>query len=798
MTLVSTACGCADVNTVSPTSFALSSGSASPTNLAAFPAANPIPNVGSSYDNNLHVNTDPASNGYWPASTITIGLTSQSSLVDLVTLGLPQSCSSRGLFRPPVPPPPPTPPSPSPSPAPPSPSPPPPSPSPPPPSPPPPSPSPSPPTPPSPPSLATYSAWYFNVSGTILTQAHCRAIDTFLAPFLVGRTNNPTQYCTLYSNQDPVTGVLRTSVLLKAIAFGLPQDRDFMFSLFGQTTPGVALTTPINAVSNNWVGLLSAMGIDRAGATPACNLFALYFQGGVVSTPFSTDFTTLTPSTPFYQPPYFTVAYNGFNTTASAFPFQPALAQLPFAPQIVFPTGSTGSLVDVPFPAGIPVVLVLNNTNAPIRCASPPPPPSSPPSPPAPLPPPSPTPPPPSPTPPPSPLPPSPAPPPPSPPLPACAVSVSVTRASTTPLGSDLASLIATLTSLYTSLQPPYPYALLPAPTITFTPYPPNTNTTFTAVLALSNRTQLAPWYSYVTSNPNLVSIVASTRTPPLSCADTITFSDLCGGSQTLTFSGSSAGGATVLTGFTACSPPPPLPPPPPLSPPPPPPPPPSPAPPPSPFPPPSPAPPAPPLPPSPSPAPSPPPSPAPPPPPPPAGIFSIQVDLDANRFLIDEIPSALNFNSISNTVYSLFRLQQLDAAILPRNEPASVVTSANAPFGAVYGSITETVVNSLPAISTMVNNTNATMPFFVVTAGIPCGSVVTVSGTPGVDPVKVFSCSTIASLCCPPPPPVRPSPPPPFEGSVALNSFNMKRHVHLWVISLHYSQIAPRTLNDH
>ncbi|GFH07912.1 uncharacterized protein HaLaN_02789 [Haematococcus lacustris] len=54
MTLVSTACGCADVNTVSPTSFALSSGSASPTNLAAFPAANPIPNVGSSYDNNLH------------------------------------------------------------------------------------------------------------------------------------------------------------------------------------------------------------------------------------------------------------------------------------------------------------------------------------------------------------------------------------------------------------------------------------------------------------------------------------------------------------------------------------------------------------------------------------------------------------------------------------------------------------------------------------------------------------------------------------------------------------------------
>ncbi|KAJ9505443.1 hypothetical protein QJQ45_012460 [Haematococcus lacustris] len=590
MTLVSTACGCADVNTVSPTSFALSSGSASPTNLAAFPAANPIPNIGSSYDNNLHVNTDPASNGYWPASTITIGLTSQSSLVDLVTLGLPQSCSSRGLFRPPVPPPPPTPPSPSPSPAPPSPSPPPPSPSPPPPSPPPPSPSPSPPTPPSPPSLSTYSAWYFNVSGTILTQAHCRAIDTFLAPFLVGRTNNPTQYCTLYSNQDPVTGVLRTSVLLKAIAFGLPQDRDFMFSLFGQTTPGVALTTPINAVSNNWVGLLSAMGIDRAGATPACNLFALYYQGGIVSTPFSTDFTTLTPSTPFYQPPYFTVAYNGFNTTASAFPFQPALAQLPFAPQIVFPTGSTGSLVDVPFPAGIPVVLVLNNTNAPIR---------------------------------------------------SCAVSVSVTRASTTPLGSDLASLIATLTTLYTSLQPPYPYALLPAPTITFTPYPPNTNTTFTAVLALSNRTQLAPWYSYVTSNPNLVSIVASTRTPPLSCADTITFSDL------------------------------------------------------------------------------------------------IQVDLDANRFLIDDIPSALNFNSISNTVYSLFRLQQLDAAILPRNEPASVVTSANAPFGAVYGSITETVVNSLPAISTMVNNTNATMPFFVVTAGIPCGSVVTVSGTPGVDPVK-------------------------------------------------------------
>ncbi|KAL6753376.1 hypothetical protein V8C86DRAFT_470819 [Haematococcus lacustris] len=63
-----------------------------------------------------------------------------------------------------------------------------------------------------------------------------------------------------------------------------------------------------------------------------------------------------------------------------------------------------------------------------------------------------------------------------------------------------------------------------------------------------------------------------------------------------------------------------------------------------------------------------------------------------------------------------------------------------------------------------MVNNTNATMPFFVVTAGIPCGSVVTVSGTPGVDPVKVFSCSTIASLCCPPPPPVRPSPPPPVS----------------------------------
>ncbi|KAJ9520764.1 hypothetical protein QJQ45_007606 [Haematococcus lacustris] len=768
ITRASSACGCADMNVVSPTVFSLGSGSASS---STFNASNPIASV-TNYQNNFHVNLDPASNGYWPASTVTIGLNlpSNQGVLDLMSLGLPQSCSSRGFNRPPVPPPPPSPPSPSPAPLPPSPSPPPPSPSPPPPSPPPPSPSPAPPSPPAPPTLNTYSAWYFNVSGAILTQAHCNAIDTFLAPFLVGRTNNPAQYCTLYSNQDPLTGVLRTSVLLKAIAFGLPVDRDFMFSLFAQTTVGVALPTPINAVSNNWVGLLRTMGIDRAGATPVCNLFALYFQGDLGGVPGrGTDFQSLPSATNFWTNPYFTVAYSGFNSTAFSFPDQPALATLPFAPFIRFPIPS-GNMVTLPFPPSMPVVLVMNSTNAPIVCSSPPPPPSSPPSPPTPPSPPLPTPPPSPSPPPPSPSPPPPSPTPPSPPLPNCAVRVSMTRASTAPMGMDLTSFVNVLNTLFVTLLPsPRPFDISPAPPVTFTPYPPNTATTFTAVLALTNVTQLAPFYLFVTSSPNLVSFIASTRTPVLSCADTITFSDLCGSSTNLTYSGSSAGGATVLAGFSSCSPPPPFPPPPPLSPPPPPPPPPSPAPPPSPSPPPSPLPPSPPTPPSPSPAPSPPPSPSPPPPPPPAGIFSVQVDLDTNQFSSpDVIPSVLDFPSISNTVYNLFRLQQLDSNILPRNLPSNVITSGNVPFGSPgFGSITETTVGSLPVISTMVRNFEDMVAFFVITAGIPCGSVVTATGTAGLDPVRTFSCGTAKAqaLCCPLPPPVRspsPFPPPP------------------------------------
>ncbi|KAL6753811.1 hypothetical protein V8C86DRAFT_433883 [Haematococcus lacustris] len=110
-----------------------------------------------------------------------------------------------------------------------------------------------------------------------------------------------------------------------------------------------------------------------------------------------------------------------------------------------------------------------------------------------------------------------------------------------------------------------------------------------------------------------------------------------------------------------------------------------------------------------------------------------------------------------------LFRLQQLDSNILPRNQPSNVITGGNVPFGSPgFGSITETSVGSLHVISTMVRNFEDMVGFFVITAGIPCGSVVTATGTAGLDTVRTFSCGTpkAQALCCPLPPPVRsPSP---------------------------------------
>ncbi|KAL6756418.1 hypothetical protein V8C86DRAFT_3026728 [Haematococcus lacustris] len=366
---VSSACGCADLNTVSPTVFANSpSGTLrAPAYVAALAAAG-VPNL-------AHVNQDPGSNGYWPASTITIG------------------------------------------------------------------------TP------ATYSAWYFSVAGTLLTPSHCAAIDTFIAPFLVGRSQQPAQYCTLYSNQDPLTGILRVSILLKAVSFGLAADRDLMFAVFAQTSVGVAPGAAPNTLQNNWAGLLRQMGIDRAGPSPACNLLAIYFQGDP----------------------------GGNNPGAGS----------------MLATGFTS-------PSGLPPVLILGHPEAPGR----PPPPSPPPA-------------------------------PPPPPMPACAVSVTITRTSTTALGGDLDNLLSTLNTLFTRVFTPYPYAILPGQL--FVPFPPNTNTTYTAVLALTNATQLPPWYSFVTSSrQDLMAVLSATRVPPLACADTLTFSDLCSSNVVYTYSGGS------------------------------------------------------------------------------------------------------------------------------------------------------------------------------------------------------------------------------------------------------------------
>ncbi|KAL6753784.1 hypothetical protein V8C86DRAFT_3028559 [Haematococcus lacustris] len=373
-----------------------------------------------------------------------------------------------------------------------------------------------------------------------------------------------------------------------------------MFSLFAQTTVGVALPTPINAVSNNWgdLGGVSGRGTD-------------FLQ-------LASSFLSLPPPPPPPSPP------------------PPSSPSSPSSPVINFWSN--------PF-----FTVAYNNYSGP---------------------------------PPPSPSPPPPSPTPPSPPLPNCAIRVSMTRASTAPMGMDLTSFLQVLNTLFVTLLPsPRPYDISPAPPETFTPYPPNTATTFTAVLALTNVTQLAPFYSFVTSRPQLVSFIASTRTPVLSCADTITFSDLCGSSTNLTYSGSSAGGATVLAGFS-----------------------------------------------------------------------SVQVDLDTNQFSSpDVIPTVLDFPSISNTVYNLFRLQQLDANILPRNLPSNVITSGNVPFGSPgFGSITETTVGSLATISTMVRNFEDMVAFFVITAGIPCGSVVTATGTAGLDPQYEFYISTPVTLSPP------------------------------------------------